>query len=677
MLIFEDRQRHSVVEDLLLQDGDDDDDEDYEPDEEDDEYDLEIGGDLNNPYPPAAAMEQFPFIGAPEHPDGEENYDEADFHDYQPVIQGVAGEPQLEEINDEGGHIEEEEELALGEMDHQAEPIEIADPVEQYDVHPDQHEVDVPIDPVADPDLAPDLTRTMNERYGVRTSQYNLRPRRPPSYGFNYAQVSDTTQYNLKAGLKKFGKAGEAAVLSELEQLHKTKSISPKDPSNMTEVERKKALRYLMFLKQKRCGKVKGRGCADGSTQRPFVPKEDASSPTVAIESVLLTSVIDAMERRYVATVDIPGAFLHADMDRYNNETVHMKLEGEMAELMVRLDPKLYRKYVTYEGKRKVLYVELLHALYGTLRSALLFWQRLSSQLQKWGFKLNPYDWCVANKTINGKQCTITWHIDDLKISHVDKSVVMDIIALLSDEFGKNAPLTVTEGPIHDYLGMKLDFSTDGAVKVDMTDYVKNILDNAPDDVTGVCTNPAPTDLFTVDNSAAHLDENAAEYFHHMVAKMLFLCKRGRPDIQPSVAFLTTRVKEPNVGDYLKLCRVLRYLRGTQDMVLTLRCSNIAVAPWYVDASYATHPDMRSHTGGTFVMDQGAVFSQSTRQKLTTKSSTEAELVGVSDILPQILWTRYFLEAQGCDLQQSVIYQDNQSAILLEKHGKGLASQKS
>jgi hypothetical protein len=100
-----------------------------------------------------------------------------------------------------------------------------------------------------------------------------------------------------------------------------------------------------------------------------------------------------------------------------------------------------------------VLYVELKKALYGTMRAALLFWKLLTSKLIAWGFEVNPYDWCVANKTINGKQCTIVWHVDDLKISHVDPEVVSDIIKQLEGEFAKEAPLTINRGKSHDYLG--------------------------------------------------------------------------------------------------------------------------------------------------------------------------------------------------------------------------------
>lgn len=145
---------------------------------------------------------------------------------------------------------------------------------------------------------------------------------------------------------------------------------------------------------KKRNGIVKGRGCTNGKKQRAYIEKEDTSSPTVAIEAVLLSCIIDAEENRDVATVDIPGAFMQADMD----EIVHMKLEGKMTKLPVKIKPKLYRKYVQLEKGKQVLYVKLKKALYGTLREALLFWKKLSAVLQEWGFEINPYNFCVAKK---------------------------------------------------------------------------------------------------------------------------------------------------------------------------------------------------------------------------------------------------------------------------------------
>jgi hypothetical protein len=134
----------------------------------------------------------------------------------------------------------------------------------------------------------------------------------------------------------------------------------------LTREEKLKALQYLMYLKKKRCGRIKGRGCADGRKQRVYKSKEESSSPTVAIESLFLTAAIDAKEKRHVATCDIPGAFMHADMD----ELIHMRIEGPMAKLLINIDPKLYEPYLTIERGKPVIYVKLVKALYGTLQAS-------------------------------------------------------------------------------------------------------------------------------------------------------------------------------------------------------------------------------------------------------------------------------------------------------------------
>ena len=356
------------------------------------------------------------------------------------------------------------------------------------------------------------------------------------------------------------------------------------------------------------------------------------------------------------------------------DETVHMRLEGTLAELLTKCDLKLYRQYVVTENNKPVLYVELIKALYGTLRAALIFWRKLTTKLIEWGFTINPYDWCVANKQIDGQQCTLVWHVDDMKISHAESTVVDRIINLLEVEFSKEAPLTIRRGKIHDYLGMTLDFSLDGKVQINMEDYIRKMLAEFPDDMAGVATTPAAEHLFKVNQSPTYLDEKDAMFFHHNVAKLLFLCKRACPDIQTAVAFLSTRVQHPDRDDYKKLGRTMKYLRNTITLPLTLEGDDLQLIHWWIDGAFATHRDMRSHTGGAMSLGKGVIYGTSTRQKLNTRSSTEAELVTVDDCMSQILWTRYFLDAQGYHINDCIVYQDNKSAILLEQNGRASSS---
>jgi hypothetical protein len=484
--------------------------------------------------------------------------------------------------------------------------------------------------------------------------------------GFSELEHVALTQYNIKRGLKLYGQAASDAVLKEMRQLHDRKTIRPRASKDLTLQDKRRALAYLMFIKEKRCGTIKVRGCADGRKQRLYKGREETSSPTVRTESLLLSCVIDAKERRQVMTADVPGAFMQVEID----EVVHIRLVGPLAELLTKVDPELYTKYLVTENGKPVLYVQLQKALHGTLSAALLFWKDLSGLLTKEGFEPNPYDSCVMNKTFNGKQCTALWHVDDLKISHVGGAVNELMLAKLNSRYGAETPLTVTRGDIHDYLGMTLDFSTDGKVMIRMEDYVENMLSEVPVDMDGTAVTPAAEHLFKVDESAPTLGRAEADMFHSTTVKLPFLCKRARPDIQTPISFLCTRVAKPDVDDYKKLRRVVGYLRGSKKMCLTLEADDLQVIKWWIDASFAVHNDMRSHTGGTMSMGKGSVYSASLTQKLTTKSSTEPELVGVDDIMPMVLWTRQFMEGQGYTIKDNIVYQDNQSAMLLEKNGQ-------
>jgi hypothetical protein len=216
---------------------------------------------------------------------------------------------------------------------------------------------------------------------------------------------------------------------------------------------------------------------------------------------------------------------MQVDLD---NETIHVRLTGKMVELLLEIDHELYESYLVRERGEMVMYVELL--LYGTMRAARLFWERLSKQLVDWGFTPNPYDSCVVNKMVDGKQLTVAWHVDDLKILHVSAKVVDDLIADLDS--GKETPLSKSRGKVHNYLGMMLDFSVPGQVTVTMIDYIKMICMDLPKDMIGKAATPAANHLFRVDDeNAAPLDKDRADLFIHLMMQLLFLSQRACPDI--------------------------------------------------------------------------------------------------------------------------------------------------
>ena len=143
----------------------------------------------------------------------------------------------------------------------------------------------------------------------------------------------------------------------------------------------------------------------------------------------------------------------------------------------------------------------------------------ISDTLVEWGFKMNDYDKCVANKSINGRQCTIIWHVDDLKISHVEKRVVDHIIDKLNRKFGEYSPLSTSSGKKLEYLGMMLDYTAKGKVTLLMYEYIDKMLAELPSDMNGVSKTQAVGHLFNINPDATKLPEDIAQLFHHLVSK--------------------------------------------------------------------------------------------------------------------------------------------------------------
>eukprot|EP00957_Ditylum_brightwellii_P206225 15347436-Ditylum_brightwellii.AAC.1 len=186
-------------------------------------------------------------------------------------------------------------------------------------------------------------------------------------------------QYHVPKGLQVFGKDGLAAVDKELREMVMRDVMTPLNPDKMKRKEKQDALKYIMFLTKKRCDRVKGRGCTYGCKQQSNTHWDDTSSPTVSTAALLLICVINAKKNRDVATLEVPNAFIQADMDTL----VNIKIEGSMAEFLVNTNPVLYRKHLSAEHGKPVINVQLKKALYGTICAALFFLENMANTIQE------------------------------------------------------------------------------------------------------------------------------------------------------------------------------------------------------------------------------------------------------------------------------------------------------
>ena len=402
--------------------------------------------------------------------------------------------------------------------------------------------------------------------------------------------------------------------------------------------------------------RIKGRYVAGGHRQDRTV-YDDVSSPTVSTEAIFVNVALAARERRHVVTLDVGTAYLYAH-NRFEN---YMELKAPFAAAIVKQNPK-WKKYLDAKGK---MVVRLKKALYGCIESALLWYEYLTSLLGELGFKANAYEPCVLNAIMNEVQVTITLHVDDLLLSSVSQKNEDTVINFMQSKFEK---ITVHTGKVLKYLGMLFDFTKDGEVTVSMDHYIEDVLAQWNNEVKGVSMTPATGVLFNVDTGSPPLARKEAERFHSTVAKLLYAGKRVRIDILTATTALTTRVQDPREADMEKLLRIIRYLKSSKDVKLKLRCDELIVNS-YIDASYGVHPDMKSHSGSVVSLGSGAVSASSTKQKINTKSSCEAELTAVADKIGKAIWIRNYLIEQGYEPGPVVLHQDNQATMQLLKKG--------
>ena len=298
------------------------------------------------------------------------------------------------------------------------------------------------------------------------------------------------------------------------------------DTSKLLRKDRMKALSLLMFLKEKQGGQIKGRTCINGVPQRAHIPKEEAALPTVSTESTSITATIAASKRRKVRYYDVPSAFVNTEVD----EDVLMIVKGKLAEMMTKIAPQVYRKYVTADRKgTPILYMKLQKALYGLMRASLLFYRKLRKELEHYGFKINLYYPCVANKmTDGGKQLTVIWHVDNLMgLCEMDFELTK-FSCYLAGLYGPK--LSMHTGRKHDYLGVDMEFNDDGTLDVLMIPYLKNVIADFPELIVGKAATPAADHLFVIrdEKEARPLEEERALAFHHTVAQLLFMSTRAR-----------------------------------------------------------------------------------------------------------------------------------------------------
>ena len=300
----------------------------------------------------------------------------------------------------------------------------------------------------------------------------------------------------------------------------------------------------MNLIKEKRSGILKGRTCTDGRPQREDYTKGERSSPALSKEALLAQVMINAHEKRDVAVGDVAGAFLKAINDRF----VIMHFYGDIIGIMLEAKPELVIGLTTDENGRRVLIVVLAKALYGCVRSSLLWYDLFTNVLKKIGFKLNQVEPCLANAILNGKQCTIAWYVDDSMTSHNDSTVVDMVMKR------------------HEFLGIKIVFLDNGTAELDMSSYLRNAIIASGLNIERYAMTAAKRDLCTIDKGSPHLSVDEPERYISSVYMLMHAALRARGDLCPTLSFLSSRVAAPTKQDQQKLKRLLEFDKMRADI---------------------------------------------------------------------------------------------------------------
>ena len=299
-------------------------------------------------------------------------------------------------------------------------------------------------------------------------------------------------------------------------------ALVPVKWDSLSKEQRKKVVRSHMFLREKyedgSFVKIKARLVADGRMQDRTV-YNDHSSSTTKTKSVMTCLKLAARHNWDLLKLDVGGAFLCANMDE--SEEVFMVLDKQLSQMCGNWIQGV-SEHLRNNGK---LVVRVNKAMYGLIQSAKLWYKELSGYLASKGFMICKSDECVLVKRMkSGKHIIVMLYVDNiLVVSEVSEDRHW-VKSLLEDKYKK---VTSEEGDRLPYLGMTIDKKNFG-YELCMQSYVDDLLNFYDKDVREF-TVPATGNLFEVDDTSEALSDKTK--FHSIVAKLLYLGKRGRPDI--------------------------------------------------------------------------------------------------------------------------------------------------
>ena len=494
------------------------------------------------------------------------------------------------------------------------------------------------------------------------TGRYPLRENRGLGHLPRVMMAIVFTQLTVKTALETYKDAAKAAITAELNKMLELKVFEAVTSPVLTV-----PIPSSMFIKVKykadgNFDKIKARFVAGGHKQE-WDFDENCSSPTASWDTALAFLATVTQNDLHMAIADVPSAYLHAS--RGTLSTIHMTISSDIANILVELKPE----WKGLQRNNGSLIVRLHKAMYGLKESGLLWYEHLRSHFSRLSLHPVPQDDCVFTLHLNGElKAAVLIYVDDIVVASKERGHAVKILDELEAAYGC---LARQDGPTYSFLGTSitkhpvnrtLSVTCEGFINklCEQTGPVQSFDTPHPSNFTVKCTEGKPSKPWE-DNTR----------YRSVVMSLLYVAKRVRPDILFTVSYLTTKLVNPTHLDMKIAMRVVGYLKSTISKGLMFYGDAEHSIRTHADAAFNVHDDSKSHSGMVCIMAGGPVFFASSKQKLVTKSSTEAELVAFDTALDRSLWLSELAHQIGYDHGPPlVIHQDNTSAITIIKRGK-------
>jgi hypothetical protein len=454
------------------------------------------------------------------------------------------------------------------------------------------------------------------------------------------------------------------AILNEIQNMLEYKvgyyvnyDMIPKD-------KRKNILRAFMFIKEKYKpngihDKTKARMVGDGSKQNQNT-YDIISSTTVDISCVFLLLCMASYLSCDITCYDIRGAFLNARFTE-EDEVIYLKVSKDIVEFWKIVDPSV-KSHIDDYGN---LYLKLEKFIYGLKQSPAKFQDHLRETLVATGYTPLVNDNCIYIKKDDFNISILSTHVDDILQVCNNQQWKMELHQTLVRVYNT----IEMQDPGCAYLGMDirrgLDLKDIYVSQPKLTeDIIKQYLGNTPVSTT----TPSRIDIVDIQDEdtyeSGYIDKS--EYLS-MIMKLMYLARLTRPDILYTVTYLATKSQNPTKRDWMNGLRVIKYLNGTRTHGIHINCIDLNTYA-HCDASYASHPDGRGHSGYIFSIGKSFsyVHAKSGKQKVGTASSTDAEIVAAKECCKMIAWIRNVIRELDLETTKpTILFQDNKSSIVI------------